>query len=194
MHDVLAHALTLMVVQAEAGLASNDPATVRASFESIGSTGRGALTELRRVLGALRPTATPSDLAPQPEIADIESLIEQARTSGMPTELNIAGDLSSTPRPVALAAYRIVQESLTNAIRHGGGGPARVGLAAGPRELRIRVDSSAAARPPTVPDGAGRGLQGMRERANALGGALTAGPSPEGGWRVEATLPLRDGR
>jgi signal transduction histidine kinase len=200
LHDVVAHHVSMMVVQAEAGpvAAERDPARAAGAFEAIAATGRQALVELRRLLGVLRQEAEPRDglapapgLAPQPGLDALPSLVEQVGRAGLAVELVVEGARAPLPAGVELSAYRIVQEALTNALRHGGAGQARVLVRYGEHDLELQVRNEGggdrAGRPPTR---SGRGLVGMRERVSLFGGELRAGPGPDGGFTVAARLPL----
>jgi signal transduction histidine kinase len=209
LHDVVAHHVSMMVVQAEAGpvAVEHDPARAAGAFEAIAATGRQALVEMRRLLGMLRgdEEQAPS-LAPQPGLAEVPSLVEQVGRAGLRVELVVEGTEAALPPGVDLSAYRIVQEALTNALRHGGPGRARVLVRYGADDLRLQISNEAAAdnglesasgRQPTDSDrpdrGSGRsGLLGMQERVNLFGGELRAGPGPDGGFTVVARLPIGD--
>ena len=200
LHDVVAHHVSMMVVQAEAGpvAVERDPARAAGAFEAIAATGRQALVEMRRLLGMLRgeEEQAPS-LAPQPGLAEVPSLVEQVGRAGLRVELVVEGTQAPLPAGVDLSAYRIVQEALTNAVKHGGAGRARVLVRYGADDLQLQIrDEGGAAggngsavegRPEA---GQGRGLLGMRERVNLFGGELHAGPGPAGGFTVEARLPI----
>jgi signal transduction histidine kinase len=201
LHDVVAHHVSMMVVQAEAGpvAVEGDPARAAGAFEAIAATGRQALVEMRRLLGVLRGDGDQApSLAPQPGMADVESLVEQVERAGLRVELVVEGPKAPLPAGVDLSAYRIVQEALTNAVKHGGPGRARVLVRYGEHDLEVQVHSgvgSASGRRPTDSDRqdrrSGQGLVGMRERVNLFGGELRAGPGPDGGFTVDARLPLR---
>ncbi|HEX8004978.1 MAG TPA: histidine kinase [Trebonia sp.] len=195
LHDVVAHNVSVMVVQADgAGYAlDSSPELARMALEAISSTGRQALAEMRSLLGVLRSAGDdPAELTPQPGVEQLAGLLEQARAAGLPVSFAVEG----VPHPLlpgaALTAYRIVQESLTNARKHGGPTvTATVTLRFCEDQLMIKVSDdgrkSAAA---ALADGRGHGLIGMHERVEAYGGTVSAGPRPGGGWRVTATLPL----
>jgi signal transduction histidine kinase len=203
LHDVVAHHVSMMVVQAEAGpvAVEHDPARAAGAFEAIAATGRQALVEMRRLLGMLRgdEVQAPS-LAPQPGLAEVPSLVEQVGRAGLQVELVVEGTEAALPAGVDLSAYRIVQEALTNALRHGGAGPARVLVRYGEHDLELRIENgleSASGRQQGDSDRqdgrsgrSGQGLIGMRERVNLFGGELRAGPGPNGGFTVEARLPI----
>ena len=191
LHDVVAHHMSMIAVQAETApyrLAAL-PEPARSEFTAIADSARGALTEMRRLLGVLRSESTAPETAPQPGLADVPALVEAARRAGMTVALEL-GELATEarpPEPVGLAAYRIVQEALANAARHAAGAPVRVALGPTGRTLHLRVENGGG-RPagPDQPDG--HGLTGMRERARLLGGAFRAGPT-EDGFAVVARLP-----
>ncbi|MCP2335666.1 sensor histidine kinase [Actinomadura rupiterrae] len=187
MHDIVTHSVGIMVVQAETGpvVLAASPARAEAVFESIADTGRGALTQLRSVLGTLRP-AEPS--GPAPGLDTLPDLVEGARRAGLDAVLDVPDPVPDVPPAVAVAAYRIVQEALTNTIRHAGASKVAVRLrpAGGGLRVEVRDDGSGSSG-----KGSGRGLVGMRERAAACGGTLHAGPVAGGrGFAVEAVLPM----
>ncbi|WP_432931130.1 sensor histidine kinase [Microbispora sp. CA-135349] len=194
LHDVVAHNVSVMVVQADgAGYAiDGDPEQARRAMQAISSTGRQALAEMRRLVGVLRQDAgSPAEeYAPQPGVAQLGDLIRQVRDSGLPTEFTVSGTAQTLPEGEQLAVYRIVQEALTNALKHGGPGTrARVEVTYGRGELELRIsdDGRGAAAPRLV---GGHGLIGMRERAAMYGGSVEAGPRPGGGFRVIARIPV----
>ena len=203
LHDVVAHHVSMMVVQAEAGpvAVERDPARAAGAFAAIAATGRQALAEMRRLLGVLRGDGGPApSLAPQPGLADMASLVEQVGRAGLEVELVVEGDRAPLPAGVELSAYRIVQEALTNAVKHAGPGRARVLVRYGERDLELRIRDQGrpagnrapapAGRPPGPGARTGQGLVGMRERVSLFGGELEAGPGPDGGFTVAARLPL----
>ncbi|MFF4277113.1 sensor histidine kinase [Streptomyces sp. NPDC001536] len=189
LHDVLAHSISVINVQAGVGLAllDSDPEQARTALTTIKAASKEALGEVRQVLDTLR---TPGDAprAPAPGLDRLPELVEQAASAGLTVE--IEGEAPKLAPGTDLAAFRIVQEALTNVVRHSGSRHARVHLAqdAG-TTLRLRIDDDG---PATGADagGSGNGLAGMRERAAALGGTIEAGPRPDGGFRVLAVLPL----
>ncbi|MBK5305079.1 MAG: sensor histidine kinase [Frankiaceae bacterium] len=187
LHDVVAHSVSLMVVQAGAERLSHPDSPSRPALESIETAGRQALVELRTMLGVLRSPDDADVRDPQPDLASLASLVEQVRAAGLPVELHVTGD-RAVPAGIALAAYRIVQEALTNALRHAGAVPTTVELEVSVNELcvevRSRLRGSAAAS-----IGSGRGVVGMRERVALHDGALDAGPEGDC-WVVRARLPL----
>ena len=193
LHDVIAHNVSVMVVQAEGAsyALDNSPETTRRALGTIAETGRTALAEMRRLLGVLRSEAKSVDRAPQPGVDQLEDLLEQVRAAGLVVDFSVEGVPVPLPQGMALAAYRIIQESLTNTRKHGGPRvSAQVSLHYGEDELRmlVRDDGRGAA---ALTDGQGNGLTGMRERVAMYGGALNAGPRVEGGYQVEAVLPYR---
>ncbi|WP_433266705.1 sensor histidine kinase [Actinosynnema sp. CS-041913] len=195
LHDVVAHAVSVMVVQADgAGYAiKSSPELAEAAMRTIADTGRQALTELRRLLGVLRSEdQSGTQWAPQPGAADLADLAENLRAAGLPVRLETAGDLGALPAGLGLGIYRIVQEALTNTLKHAGSGAsAVVRVAQGEDRVELEVSDDGFGTPhDLVAVSGGNGLIGMRERAGVLGGKLEAGPNPGGGWRVRAVLPL----
>jgi signal transduction histidine kinase len=201
LHDVVAHNVTVMVVQADGAAYALDgsPERAREALGAISATGRQALAEMRSLLGVLRSASGQADdaaaleLAPQPGIEQLSELLEQARTTGLPVSFAVEGLPRRLPPGTALTAYRVVQESLTNARKHGGTGvTARVTLRFREDGLDIIVtDDGRPASRGNEPggDGQGHGLIGMRERVDMFGGTVTAGPRPGGGYRVAVSLP-----
>lgn len=188
LHDVLAHSISVINVQAGTGLAllDSDPEQARTALTAIRAASKEALGEVRQVLETLR---TPGDAprAPAPGLGWLPELVDQAAAAGLAVEVD--GTPPPLPPGTDLAAFRIVQEALTNVVRHSGSRHARVRLGHDGGALRLRIDDDG---PATGADagGSGNGLAGMRERAAALGGAIEAGARPDGGWRVLAVLPL----
>ena len=183
LHDVVAHAVSLMVVQAGAErLAGDGSARTVAALEAIETSGRQALVELRTMLGVLRATSSGDELQPQPELSAVPALVDSVRAAGLDVDLELEGG-SDVPPGVGLAAYRVVQEALTNALRHGTGS-ARVQVRVGQAvSIEVRNPVGVAS---TV--GSGRGLSGMRERVELFGGRFRAGPAGDD-WVVCAELP-----
>jgi signal transduction histidine kinase len=196
LHDVIAHNVSVMVVQAAAGedVFDEDPGKARESLAAVASTGRAALTELRRLLGVIRAEDDRSDTAyaPQPGLERIDELIGQVRETGLPVELSVLGEARPLPEGVGLCAYRIVQEALTNTLKHAHASTAQVQLryVADALELQVLDDG----RGTTSLNGEidGQGLIGMRERVALFGGELTAEPRPGRGYEVRARLPLEE--
>ncbi|WP_051810015.1 sensor histidine kinase [Actinoplanes subtropicus] len=194
LHDIVAHHLSLVVLQAAAArlaLPANAPALP--PVNAVESASRRALEEMRRMVGVLRlaDTGVDTDRAPQPTLGELPELVEQARSAGLAVTLHMDADLQDVPDGVALCAYRIVQEALTNVIRHTDGVPATVTIGRRPSGLDLQIDNDGGFPQPGTTRGAGLGLVGMRERVSLLGGQLSAGPLPGGGWRVHVELPLR---
>ncbi|MEU1532456.1 sensor histidine kinase [Streptomyces fagopyri] len=189
LHDVLAHSISVINVQAGVGLAllDSDPEQARSALTTIKEASKEALGEVRQVLATLR---APGDAprAPAPGLDRLPELVEQAAAAGLAVE--VRGTLPKLPPGIDLAAFRIVQEALTNVVRHSGSRHARVRLDSSGDALRLRVDDDG---PGTGADAGGRGhgLAGMRERAAVLGGTIEAGPREDGGFRVLAVLPLQ---
>jgi signal transduction histidine kinase len=192
LHDVIAHAVSVMVVQAGAArrVAAARPDRAQEVFTSIESTGRQALHEMRRLVGVLRNGDEPTSLDPQPRLTDLAALVEQARAAGLPVRLEVEGEPRALPAGIDLSAYRIVQEALTNVRKHAGPARAEVRLRYGSGSLRIEVVDDGHAAVATANGGRGQGLIGMRERVALFDGRLEVGPLPQGGFRVLADLPL----
>ncbi|MFY1670441.1 sensor histidine kinase [Plantactinospora sp. WMMB334] len=197
LHDIVGHSMSLIAVKATVAnhIADERPAETRAALLTIEQTSRAALTEIRRLLDVLRsdtdPAADPAaDLSPSPGTADLPDLAERLRSAGLRVELRMEGT-DSLPQAVDLTVFRIVQESLTNVVRHAGVSRCQVTVRAGDGGVRIEVlDDGRAPRPSaSVRRRAGQGLIGMRERVATYGGALTVGPRPEGGFQVVADIP-----
>ncbi|MBF4574225.1 sensor histidine kinase [Herbiconiux sp. VKM Ac-1786] len=197
LHDVLAHSLSQINVQAGVGLhlIDRDPEQGRAALANIKAASKTALDEVRSVLGVLRDEAAgAAPLVPEPGLAQLPALVDGVRDQGVAVALELRVPEGAEPaRAVQLAAYRIVQESLTNVLRHSGGAAARVAVGVEGRMLVLTIDDDGSA--PTTPPqgrgaGGGRGLEGMRERAELLGGRFGAGPRTGGGFGVRAELPL----
>ncbi|MPY97113.1 MAG: sensor histidine kinase [Actinophytocola sp.] len=200
LHDVIAHAVSVIVVQADGAMYAieRDPETARGALRTIADTGRGALDELRGLLDVLRGSGDVAEqpLAPQPEIAALPELAERMRAAGMPVRLDLDGDFTDVSTGVALGVFRIVQEALTNTLKHAGQGAAAtvtVALRDDAIEVDVVDDGAGKAHPVLAadagPDAGGNGLIGMRERASVFGGRLSVGPAPGGGWRVHAVIP-----
>jgi signal transduction histidine kinase len=194
LHDVVAHSISVIVLQARGGFRAleTEPADAREAFANIERTGHQALGEMRRLLGILRRGDEELALAPQPSLGELDTLLEQVRDAGLPVHVTIEGDVRDLPPGVDLSAYRIVQEALTNALRHAGPARARVLLRYRADDLEIEITDDG----PGTGDGAspGQGLIGMRERVSVYGGELQAGPRPGGGYTLRARLPLAPAR
>jgi signal transduction histidine kinase len=190
LHDSVAHSVGVMVVQAGAAeqVVEDDPEFARRALGTIRSTGSGALTEMRRLVTMLRDPQSAGDLAPQPGVASLPSLVEAERQSGLEVDLQVSGPRPDLPAGLDLTAYRIVQEALSNVRRHSGSTHANVAMAFGADALEITVSDTGPSRPqPEV--GPGHGLVGMRERAALFGGRVETHES-ECGFTVRAVLPL----
>lgn len=186
LHDIVAHRVSTVVIQAEAGLMSaDDPAATQASLASIRDSGRQALGELRRLLGLLQHEADGVPVAPQPSLRSLDELIDGARSAGLTVELQIDGELGDLPPSTDLAGFRIVQEALTNALRHART-PTTVRVARDPDALTVEVRNRLA--PTGFSGGSGHGLAGMRERVRVFGGTLVAAPDGDE-FLVRAELP-----
>ena len=195
LHDVVAHSMSVMVVQAGAARRMIDHDTAKASeaLGSIESTGRESLTEMRRILGVLRSDDDNAELAPAPSLEDFSRLIQQCDEAGLPVDLIVNGDARKLPASLELSVYRIVQESLTNSLKHAGTAQATVRLHYHDDALEVEIaDNGRGAAADLGADGAGQGLLGMRERVEAFGGTLRTGPRPGGGFTVLAHLPVGD--
>jgi signal transduction histidine kinase len=193
LHDVVAHHVSVMVVQASGArrVIEKDPAQARAALEAVEQAGRTALDEMRRMLEVLR--ADEAGVGPQPGLADLDRLVAQVRETGLPVELTLEGMDRPLPAGMDLAAYRIVQEALTNAVKHAGKATARVTVRHEPEALDIEViDDGRGAAAPLLAGAieGGHGLIGMRERVALYDGALETGPVFPGGYRVHARFPL----
>ncbi len=190
LHDVIAHSVSVMVVQADAAqeVLKRDPKRAVQPLAAVQETGRQAMVEMSRLVGLLREDGEEVGLAPQPGLSDLDPLADQVRQTGLSVSLRIEGEPTQIPLGVDLTAYRILQEALTNAIKHAGPAHAQVTVRYGTDSLELEV----------LDDGAGtgnghvggHGLVGMRERVTVFGGKLDARPRPEGGFAVRARLPL----
>jgi signal transduction histidine kinase len=193
LHDVVTHAVSVMVLQTGAArqIMSKDERRSRALLESVEASGRSALEELRRLLGLLSDRDGDAPLSPQPGVSEIPSLIEQVRQAGQAVELYVEGQPRVVSAGVAVAAYRIVQEALTNVLKHANGAPSRVVLRWADAALELEILDRGPAHDPAPPNAlTGRGLAGMHERAAMYGGTLDAGPGPDRGYVVRARIPL----
>ena len=202
LHDVVAHSVSVMVVQAGAARRSvaGNPDQATAALTQIEATGRQALAEMRRLLGLLRDGQDGTvALTPQPGLAHLDSLLAAAREAGLPVELAVEGEPRQLPAGIDLSAYRIVQEALTNSLKHAGPAQATVRVRYGTKALEVQVADDGRGAPPEAADpngraeGDGHGLIGMRERVALFGGLLEVGARPGGGFLVAARLPLDGG-
>ncbi len=197
MHDIVAHHLTVMVALSDGAIAATAASAERGIevMRMVSATGRRALVDTRRLLGVLRedgPQDAPDGLQPVPDLAELDGLIERVRMAGLVTTLEVHGSAPDLGAGIQLTVYRLVQEALTNTLKHGGvNARASVRLRYAPGELRVDVDDDGAGA--STPVGVGAGLSGMRERARAYGGDVQSGPGPSGGWHVSARLRLDEG-
>jgi signal transduction histidine kinase len=207
LHDIVSHNVSLMIVQAAAAreLLATAPDGALAALSAVEAAGRTTMTELRHLLGLLAPAADGEDredgidsggLAPQPSLSRLSPLIDRIAFAGLPVEVRISGEPRPLPSGVDVTAYRIVQEALTNALRHGAGGKAEVTVRYAERSLRVEVLTSGPSvltgdpPPPRSGDGTGRGLLGLRQRVAVYGGDLDARRRLGGGYRVRARIPV----
>ncbi|GAA2725389.1 sensor histidine kinase [Cellulomonas aerilata] len=190
-HDIVGHALNVMVLQAGAGrrVLDRDPRASAAALATVEQVGRDALADLDQALAVLD---APADRRPARGLADVEDLAAQVTAAGVPARVTVAGTPRPLPMPVDLAAFRIVQEGLTNVTKHAPGTPAEVEVAYDDDALRLRVTDRGVAHAAGRPPGGdpGRGLVGIRDRVEALGGTVEAGPDPAGGWTVRCRIPV----
>ncbi len=193
MHDVVAHSVSMMVIQAGGArrILERDPARAEAAGALIEKTGREALREMRTLLGLLHAEDEHADYAPQPSLRDIEALVERARVAGLPVELTVEGARRELPAGIDLAAYRVVQEALTNVVKHGGGAETEVRVRYQADAVEVTVADRGGGTITTRLDGSGHGLAGMRERVRVYGGELHAGRRRGGGFEVRALLPVQ---
>jgi signal transduction histidine kinase len=192
LHDIVGHNVSVMVIQAGAArkVMDSSPDLAREALLAVETGGRTAMAELRQVIGLLTADDDGNDLAPRPGLGRLPELTDRVRATGTPVTLTVAGSFEGLPAGVDLAAYRVVQEALTNAVRHAAGSAVRVTVTGAADELRIDVADTGGTRSGDG-TGSGRGLVGLRERLDLYGGTLTAGPRPTGGYRVVAVVPLR---
>jgi signal transduction histidine kinase len=201
MHDIVAHNIAVMIALADgaAYTIAQNPDQAAALMSHASETGRSALTEMRRLLGILRqPGAAAAGNAPQPALADLDTMIDTVREAGLAVRLTVSGQPSPLPPSAQLALYRIIQEALTNTLKHADATSAHVRLHYRDGEIGLEVTDdgrrggiAAPVSPGAGSMAAGHGLAGMRERAAVFGGEVSAGPRPEGGWRVHTVLRVR---
>jgi signal transduction histidine kinase len=196
LHDVLAHNISLINVQSGVALHLIDqqPEQARSALSAINQASADALQEVRSVLGVLRGEREHPPLAPTAGLDQLDELVSRAAAAGVEVALRVSGERRPLPASVDLAAFRIVQESLTNVVRHASARAAIVELTYGNGELLLQIDDDGPGTGPPSRDGAGSGIAGMRERATALGGEFDAEPLPDGGFRVRTRLPVRSDR
>jgi signal transduction histidine kinase len=198
LHDVVAHSMSVIAMHAGSGrlAAVRDPAAARRALEVVEESSRTALAEMRRLVTVLRDVdqAAP-DLAPAPGLAGVHRLVAEVAAAGVRIDVRTEGDLAAVPAGVSLAAYRIVQEALTNVVRHVGPTQVRLTVSVDRDRVRLEVNDDGDGRPATAaaPAGTGHGTVGMRERALLYGGELSIGPGCDGGWRVAGWLPYAAG-
>ena len=193
MHDVVAHSLSVIIAQADGGrfVAGQNPEKASEVLGTIGETGRAALADMRSLLGVLRQEDETS-FGPQPGPEMLPDLLERVRTAGLPVDLEIDGELDDLPQALGVSLFRLVQESLTNVLKHAGpGATAAVRILRTPQQLSVEVLDDGQGTDPAS-DGQGHGLTGMRERMSVFGGTLQADPLPSRGYRVRATVPLAE--
>jgi signal transduction histidine kinase len=191
LHDIITHNVSVMTVQAAAAgdVFDTQPGRVREALDSIELTGREALTELRRLLGRVRPEDGGTELAPQPGLARLDALLEQVRAAGLQVDLTVEGEPRELPIGLDLSAYRIVQEALTNILKHAHASKATVHIRYEPDAIELEVVDDGRGSAPDETQ-RGQGIIGMRERAALVGGALRVGRAPGGGFAVDARIPL----
>ncbi|GHF54411.1 two-component sensor histidine kinase [Kitasatospora xanthocidica] len=204
LHDVVTHNVSMMTIQAGAArkILDTAPDKAREAMAAVESGGRAAMTELRHVMGLLTIDSEPADpapgfdpaagadLSPQPGLGRLDALVEGVRRAGLPVELAVRGERRPVPPGVELAAYRVVQEALTNTVKHAGGADATVTVEYAPDRLTVDVTDTGGRPTGAAATGNGRGLLGLRERLAVYGGTLRSGPRPRGGYRVTALIPL----
>lgn len=197
LHDVVTHNVSVMVIQAGAArkIMDRSPDRAREALLAVEAGGRAAMGELRNVMGLLTmdldpERAEPESFAPQPGLDRLEALVGRVRSAGVPVELTVSGAPRPLPAGVELAAYRVVQEALTNTVKHASGADARVQVSYGDDELHVEITDTGGGPAPAATTGNGRGLIGLRERLAVYGGTLRTGPRPLGGYRVQALIPV----
>jgi signal transduction histidine kinase len=195
LHDVVAHNVSLIVVQAVAAedVFDTQPELSRQALKAIETSGRAALGELRRMLGTVRPDSEENGNDPQPGLGQLEALAGSMRAAGLDVSVRVEGEPVALPAGVDLSAYRIVQEALTNTLRHARAGHASVSVRWSPAAVELEVVDDGRGAPGGI-DGGGHGIVGMRERVALLGGTLSLGAGPQGGFRVDAELPIEGAR
>jgi signal transduction histidine kinase len=197
LHDVIAHSMSVIAVQSAVGnhVIDSQPGEARQALAAIEATSRSALTEMRRLLGVLRQEGEPrGSLTPAPGLDDLTMLVGQVQDAGLKVWINVEGQRGAVPPGIELSAYRIVQEALTNVIKHSGSSSANVTIGYRPDSVTVEITDPGADTPPIrVPaqrTGSGHGIIGMRERVAVFGGEFAAGPRPEGGFCVRACFPV----
>lgn len=193
LHDVVAHAVSVMVLQVGAvrHRMPDDEAEDREALKNVEEAGRAALAEMRRLLGAMRRDGEQAELQPQPGLGALDALLSDVRATGLAVQLHVHGEPVDLPPALDLSAYRILQEGLTNALKHSGAEHAKVDVTYGDRDLLVEVTDDG--RGPVSSDGLGHGLVGIRERVKIYGGEMSAGTENGSGFTLRARLPLQDG-
>jgi len=193
LHDVVAHAMSVMIVQAGAArtVIERDPAAAQEAIARVEETGRAGIAEMRRLIGVLTDAGEPPSTAPMPGLSELDLLLETVRAAGLPVEVVRTGMPRTLPPGADLAAYRVIQESLTNALKHAGPAHARVSMDFAADRLTIEVADDGIG--PGPEPGVGHGLIGMRERVALFDGTVTTGERPGGGFLVRAEIPVEDG-
>ena len=194
LHDIVSHSISVVTIQTQAVRRRLGPEHAREADDlaAVETTARQALAEMRRLFGVLRSEGEVAAMAPQPGLGELDRLLQQVRASGLSVELHVTGTAVDLPPGVDLAAYRIVQEGLTNVLRHASARAASVRLSYLPAALEIVVEDDG--RGPVRNEGSGHGLVGIRERVALYGGSVEFGPAPGAGSRLAASLPVREGR
>ena len=199
LHDVIAHSMSVIAVQSAVGnhVIDSQPAEARQALAAIEATSRSALTEMRRLLGVLRQEGEPrGSLTPAPGLADLSALAGQVRDAGLTVWINVDGQRGPVPPGIDLSAYRIIQEALTNVIKHAAAAPASVTIRYRPDSVTVEIADQGAGAPavgvPAPRAGSGHGIIGMRERVAVFGGEFSAGPGADGGFRVRACFPIAE--
>jgi signal transduction histidine kinase len=192
LHDIVTHSVSLMVLQTGAAreIMSQDEERARSLLASVEASGRAAIEELHRLLGLLSDHDGDAPLSPQPGVSEIPTLVEQVRSAGINVELSVEGQPRALSGGATVAAYRVVQEALTNVVKHAEGAPVRVVVRWADDELELEILDEGPATEEAPPVASGLGITGMRERAATYGGTLEAGPRPDRGYAVRARLPL----
>lgn len=191
LHDIVSHSISVVAIQTQAVRRRLGPEQRReaADLAAVETTARQALAEMRRLFGVLRKDGDSPSLAPQPGLGELDRLVEQVRSAGLPVDVRIEGERVDLPPGMDLAAYRIVQEGLTNALRHAQAGHASVRLVYGETTLTVTVADTGRGAQELA---GGHGLVGVRERVALYGGSVVTGPGPDGGFQLEASLPMRE--
>ena len=194
LHDVIAHSMSVIAVQSAVGnhVIDTQPTEARQALAAIEATSRSALTEMRRLLGVLRQEGEPrGSLTPAPGLADLASLVGQVQDAGLRVWINVDGQRGPIPPGIDLSAYRIIQEALTNVIKHAAASSANVTISYRPDSVTVEITDQGSSGPPGRTD-SGHGIIGMRERVAVFGGEFAAGPGPDGGFRVRACFPIAE--